>query len=280
MQIIKEAVALQNFVKKQKEKGQSIGFVPTMGALHEGHLSLVRRSITDNDMTVVSIFVNPAQFNNPDDLEKYPRQAESDAQLLESVDCDVLFLPSEAEIYPTDFEPKSFDFNGLDKMMEGAHRPGHFEGVVKVVSRLFEIVQPDRAYFGEKDFQQFLIIKTIAKKHFSDIEIVGHSIQRTASGLAQSSRNERLSKKDKKHANWISIQLKWAQTMYQDFEPKQLIKEVYKNLHKQGFKMEYVEIANPDNLKPVRNWGNADGARMFVAAEWAGVRLIDNVPLF
>ena len=202
--IILETVSdLQKAIFPLKKEGKSVGFVPTMGALHEGHVSLVKKSIEQNDITVVSVFVNPTQFNNQEDLIKYPRTLDKDTSLLESVGADIVFAPLVKEIYPEP-DTRQFDFGLLDKVMEGKFRPGHFNGVAQVVSRLFDIVKPDRAYFGEKDFQQLAIIRDMVKQYNFPIEIVPMPIIRELSGLAKSSRNQRLSETEKEQAVAIS----------------------------------------------------------------------------
>ena len=223
MQIITTKSELTRQVAACIRQNKTIGFVPTMGALHEGHASLVRRACSENEICFVSIFVNPTQFNNAEDLQKYPRTLEQDAQLLESLGVHFIFAPTPEEMY-TEEEMEtsfSFDFNGLDEVMEGKMRPGHFNGVVQVVSRLFELVRPTRAYFGEKDFQQLAIIRHMVERsslasHFEDLHIIGCPIVRETSGLALSSRNQRLSTEEKQTAIGISqtliSSLKWAET--------------------------------------------------------------------
>lgn len=221
MQIITTKAELERSIQACKMKGQTIGLVPTMGALHEGHASLVRRCVSENDVTVVSVFVNPTQFNNKEDLAKYPRSLERDAALLETIGASFVFAPAPEEMYTAKEmnETFTFDFGGLDSMMEGAMRPGHFNGVVQVVSRLFYLVQPDRAYFGEKDYQQLAIIHFMAERSelagtFGNLQIIGCPIVRESSGLALSSRNERLSAEEKQTALAISktlfASLEWA----------------------------------------------------------------------
>ena len=221
MQIITTKKELQEAVRSCKMIGKTIGLVPTMGALHEGHASLVRRCVSENNVCVVSVFVNPTQFNNKEDLAKYPRNIQRDAELLERLGVSFVFAPTPEEMYSEEElnSTFSFDFNGLDKVMEGKMRPGHFNGVVQVVSRLFYLVQPDRAYFGEKDFQQLAIIHYMAERSelagtFGNLKIIGCPIVREASGLALSSRNERLSEEEKQTALAISRTLfasvEWA----------------------------------------------------------------------
>ena len=221
MQIITTKADLERCIQACKAKGQTIGLVPTMGALHEGHASLVRKCVSENNITVVSVFVNPTQFNNKEDLAKYPRSLERDAELLDSIGANFVFAPTPEEMYSADEMNNTFrfDFGGLDQVMEGKMRPGHFNGVVQVVSRLFYLVKPDRAYFGEKDFQQLAIIHFMAERSelagtFGNLQIIGCPIVREQSGLALSSRNERLSADEKQTALAISRtlfeSLNWA----------------------------------------------------------------------
>ena len=216
MQIITTKADLERCIQACKAKGQTIGLVPTMGALHEGHASLVRKCVSENNITVVSVFVNPTQFNNKEDLAKYPRSLERDAELLDSIGANFVFAPTPEEMYSADEMNNTFrfDFGGLDQVMEGKMRPGHFNGVVQVVSRLFYLVKPDRAYFGEKDFQQLAIIHFMAERSelagtFGNLQIIGCPIVREQSGLALSSRNERLSADEKQTALAISRTRSW-----------------------------------------------------------------------
>ena len=276
-QIIKTKAAFKAITDQLRHDGKSRGFVPTMGALHDGHCSLVRRAVKENDVCVVSVFCNPTQFNNAEDFEKYPRTIERDAALLEKEGVAFVFNPSPEEMYTADemnhrFE---FDFGGLDKVMEGKYRPGHFNGVVQVVSKLFDLAQPTRAYFGEKDFQQLAIIRRMAKLMNYDIEIIGCPIVREASGLALSSRNERLSAEEKRTAINISHIL---------FESRQLtamqnVSEVQHWVIEQinlvpGLTVEYYQIVDQDTLQPTDKWDNAIGC---VTVYCGPVRLIDNV---
>lgn len=267
-----------------KSEGKSIGLVPTMGALHAGHASLVRRSVADNDITVVSVFVNPTQFNNKEDLAKYPRNLERDAELLSSLGVDYVFAPSPEDMYDPEemSKPFEFDFGGLDKVMEGKMRPGHFNGVVQVVSKLFYLVRPDRAYFGEKDFQQlaiirFMVYRSALKDTFGCLEIIGCPIVREASGLAMSSRNERLSEDEKRAAVNISRvlfeSLAWAKDNNATVAAveKRVVKEVNAI---SGLEVEYYEIVDADTLLPTQSFVNAVGC---ITVYCGPVRLIDNI---
>jgi len=271
---------LQNFIKRKRLRKLNIAFVPTMGALHNGHLTLVREAMQKADIVVASIFVNPTQFDNKDDLKKYPRQTKQDKELLKSVRCHVLFKPTVSEVYPSDFKTPKVDLGGIELVMEGANRKGHFEGVVEVVSRLFDIVKPDIALFGEKDFQQLAVLRRMTSELRYKIEIHGVQIIREKSGLAMSSRNQRLSKQGKSNASFIYKTLTWVKKNFDNHEPKELIKLVEKKFAKnKHFELEYFEIANSESLKGVKNWKSKKGIRAFVVAWIEGVRLIDNIEL-
>jgi pantoate--beta-alanine ligase len=267
-------------IQKQVSEGRTIGFVPTMGALHEGHITLIRRAALENDYVVVSIFINPIQFNNPDDLAKYPRNLEADIQLLEGSGCNLVFAPTAVEMYP---EPDLtvFDFGQLDKVMEGKFRPGHFNGVAIVVKRLFEIVTPNNAYFGEKDFQQLAIIKKMVSMLQIPVEIVPCPIVREADGLALSSRNARLTPEERLEAPAIYKALSSIKENYSWFIPdgiKQLlIGEIQENHY---FRVEYVDIVNAETLLPFEDWQDVEHAVVCVAAFLGSVRLIDNIILY
>ena len=266
-----------DYLSRKKGQGLRIGFVPTMGALHEGHLSLMRRAKEENDLLAVSIFVNPIQFNNAQDLEKYPRDLAKDRALLEQVGCDVLFAPDADEMYP---EPETtvYDFGPLEQVMEGASRKGHFNGVAVVVYKLFEIIRPDRAYFGEKDFQQLAIIKELVRKYKLPVEIVPCPIVREKDGLAMSSRNERLMENERKIAPKISQILKEAKTKTEELNPAELKIWVTEQFEKEPqFRLDYFEIADDTYLQTVENWNKNTGTMGFVAVFLGNVRLIDNI---
>jgi len=270
----------QAAIKEQIGNGKTIGFVPTMGALHEGHLVLIRRAVAENDFVAVSIFVNPIQFNNPDDLAKYPRTLETDMQKLESTGCHLVFAPSAEEMYP---EPDltEFDFGKLDKVMEGKFRPGHFKGVAIVVKKLFEILTPQKAYFGEKDFQQLAIIKKMVSQLNMPVQIVPCPIVRETDGLAMSSRNARLSEKERAEAPIIFKALSGVKENYSWFIPdgvKQLIRgEIQES---PLFRVEYVDVVDTETLQPFEDWNDVEHAVVCVAAFIGSVRLIDNIVLF
>ncbi|MGB4413608.1 MAG: pantoate--beta-alanine ligase [Paludibacter sp.] len=278
MKIISSIQELQADIKAVKAKGKTIGFVPTMGALHAGHKSLVARSISENDFNVVSIFVNPTQFNNLSDLEKYPRNIERDAEMLGAIGCDLIFAPQPEDIYTEDELTGRFDFDfaGLDKVMEGKFRPGHFNGVVQIVSKLFNFVQPDKAYFGEKDFQQLAIIHYMVKALNINVEIVDCPIVREESGLAMSSRNERLTPEQRKYAAEISKVLFESRNFVRDLSPADLTAWVSGRINAiEGLKVEYFEIVDSESLRTVQTWEKP--AVGCIAVFCGEVRLIDNV---
>jgi pantoate--beta-alanine ligase len=280
MKLLSTHKELHNHLSPLRNKGDLIGFVPTMGALHEGHLSLIREAKKGNDIVVCSIFVNPIQFNNAEDLKKYPRQMESDIEKLESVDCDVLFTPSEQEMYP---EPPSekYDFGLLETVMEGKHRPGHFNGVGIVVKRLFEKVNPHKAYFGQKDFQQLAIIRKLTKDLELPIEIISCPIVREPGGLAMSSRNQLLSDNGKKHAEILYTTLINAKKHSGHVAMKDIILRTVNQFNKEAdVKLEYFEIVDMDTLLAVDNWGQSKRIVACIAAYVENVRLIDNIILF
>lgn len=278
MKIIKNPLELAVEIQQLKAGQKKIGFVPTMGALHEGHLALVKRAVSENDICVVSIFVNPTQFNNKTDLEKYPRNLEADAALLQTAGCGLVFAPSDADIY-TDKELKSvfeFDFGGLDKVMEGKFRPGHFNGVVQIVSKLFDFVQPDNAYFGEKDFQQLAIIHRMVKLLKYNVNIVDCPIVREPSGLAMSSRNERLTPEQRKNAAQISVVLSESRNFAGKLTPSELIQWVTDSINQSAdLEVEYYDIVDAESLQSVSEWGKSPVG--CIAVFCGEVRLIDNI---
>ena len=282
MQLISTKQELLAVVEACKQQKKSIGLVPTMGALHEGHASLVSRSVRENDVTFVSVFVNPTQFNNKEDLTKYPRNVQADADLLASLGADFMFAPAPEEMYSAEEMSNtfSFDFAGLDQVMEGKMRPGHFNGVVQVVSRLFYLVQPDRAYFGEKDFQQLCIIhhmveRSSLKGTFGNLQIVDCPIFRGANGLALSSRNARLSEEEKETAVNISRALFMSRAWAKAHTVKEVEKMVMDTINSiPGLEVEYYEIVDATTLQPTDTFTNAVGC---VTVYCGPVRLIDNI---
>ena len=251
MKIIDTISELENQLQGYRHKGETIGLVPTMGALHQGHASLVERCVADNKISIVSLFVNPTQFNNKEDLKHYPRTPEKDHELLERLGVDYVFSPSVEEMYPEE-DKRVFDFGQLDKVMEGEFRPGHFNGVAQIVSKLFDIVKPDNAYFGEKDFQQLAIVKDMVRQLQMPVNIIGMPIVRESSGLAMSSRNQRLSEEQKKNASEVYKVLNESKLMIDKFIPYELINYVSESINKvSGLKVEYFQIVDGDNLQPV-----------------------------
>lgn len=276
MKIIRTVESLQKEITSAKEKG-TVGFVPTMGALHNGHISLVERAKAENDCVVVSLFVNPNQFNDKSDLISYPRTEDKDSAMLERAKCDILFIPTVEEVYPSE-DNRKFSFGALEDVMEGAHRPGHFNGVAQVVSKLFDFATPTRAYFGEKDFQQLAIIRKMSADLNLDIEIIGCKIYRDDRGLALSSRNMLLSKEElevapaiyltiteaSKVASWASIE-----------QTKEWVKEQIETIG--GMKVEYFEVVDSLTLQPISSLEDSKERRACIAVKLGNVRLIDNV---
>ena len=286
MNTISTIAELTAAIADAKGSKKSIGLVPTMGALHEGHLSLVERARKENDIVVVSVFVNPIQFNNKEDLAKYPRTVENDLALLEKAGADIAFTPSVEEMYP---EPVTtvYHFGPIEEVMEGPRRPGHFSGVAVVVRRLFELTQPDRAYFGEKDFQQIAIIRDLLRQMNSSIQLVPCPIVRADDGLALSSRNMRLSKEAREVAPTIYATLQQAVEMseFEDVEDVKLwVLDTLASFHEVNdlpnglcFEPEYFEIVDDTTLQPIENWDDAKGSVGCIAVWLDGVRLIDMV---
>lgn len=278
MKVLRTVGELRQAMESHRNASQTIGLVPTMGALHAGHLSLMERSCRDNDITVASIFVNPTQFNNATDLKTYPRTEEKDCALLEKAGVDYAFVPSVEEIYPEP-DTRVFDLGAVAEVMEGAMRPGHFNGVAQIVSRLFSYVNPTRAYFGEKDFQQIAVIRRMAQLEGFDFEIIACPIVREADGLALSSRNVRLTPEQRKIAPAIHRTLARSLDMTRDKsvgEVKQWVKE---EIDRQPFMTtEYYEIVNPLTMQPTDSWMTSDGPAVGCVTVYCGdVRLIDNI---
>lgn len=259
-------------------EGKSVGFVPTMGALHEGHMALVERAHQTCDVVVVSVFVNPTQFNNPADLDHYPRTPEKDATLLEQHGCDIAFFPSVEEVYPKDFHAPEVPLGRLDQVMEGEFRPGHFKGVVQVVYRLFSIVEPTKAFFGLKDFQQVSVIRFMTNYLQLPVEIVPCPTLRESSGLAMSSRNMRLSEQQREEAVVIYKTLSLAKSLSGTHTPDETKKRALELFSESSLQLEYFTIAHPDTLEELHDeWVN--GATACIAAFCGEVRLIDNLKL-
>ncbi|MCT4697679.1 pantoate--beta-alanine ligase [Tenacibaculum haliotis] len=280
MKVYKTKSELKEFLSDIKNANKSIGFIPTMGALHQGHLSLVKESKKKNDITVVSIFVNPTQFDKKEDLVKYPKTFDNDVQLLESVVCDVLFFPSVKEIYSENIVSERFNFDGLEHQMEGEFRDGHFDGVGTIVKTLFEIVEPDVAYFGKKDFQQLQIIKKMVEKHALSVKIKGCDIYREKDGLAMSSRNTRLTKEHRELVPFIYKTLKKAKKKFITKNGSEVTEWVKKQFKKQPLlELEYFTIANEKTLKTIDKKESEQKYRAFIAVFAGEIRLIDNIRL-
>jgi len=265
-----------NFLKSQ---GKKIGFVPTMGALHSGHMLLIKNALEECDIVVCSIFVNPLQFNNPDDYKKYPSTIAKDTQLLEEINCHILFHPGYDQVYGTS-QPKVYDLSNLNDTMEGAFRPGHFQGVANVVLRLFEIVQPDVAYFGLKDYQQYMVVKHVTALHMPKLEIKGIETLRDENQLAMSSRNLRLSKEEYDSALKVPALLRQAGSMLQTHTSTQVQNWFNSQLSSIAhLKPEYLEFADADTLEPVTEFKQGKNIRVFTAFYAGEVRLIDNMAI-
>lgn len=277
MQTLTTVKALTEILEGLRHNGRSIGLVPTMGALHQGHLSLIKRCVAENDCCVASVFVNPTQFNDPKDLETYPRTPEADALMLEEAGCDYLFMPSVEEVYPTP-DTRQFSFGALETVMEGAYRPGHFNGVAQVVSRLFELVKPHKAYFGEKDFQQLAIIRAMVNQLGMNIDIVACPIIRETDGLAMSSRNKRLTPEQREKAPLIADILVKSRTFARENSVEATIRYVSERLRPEdGFKLDYMAIVDGRTLQAVEDWAETDYIVGCVAVYCGPVRLIDNI---
>lgn len=277
MKVYRTKSELSGHLALLRSSPQSIGLVPTMGALHPGHASLVKRATEENEAVVVSIFVNPTQFNDPSDLKHYPRSLEADLALLEGLGVDLVFVPSVEEMYPRE-DKRSFDLGGLDLVLEGKHRKGHFIGVVQIVSKLFLLCQPDRAYFGQKDFQQLVIIKRLVEILKLNIRIVACPIVREADGLAMSSRNVMLKPKDRELAPFIYATLTAARNKMGKFSPAEVQAWVRKQFDDlPDMKLEYFEIVEDKGLRPVKDWHEKVNKVGCLAVQLGGVRLIDNL---
>ncbi|WDT67000.1 pantoate--beta-alanine ligase [Cloacibacterium sp. TD35] len=279
MKVLKSKKTLIDYIERQREMGKKIGFAPTMGALHEGHLSLYKAAKKENDEVISSIFVNPTQFNNPDDFQKYPKTLEKDLELLEKEGVDAVYVPNVEEMYPDGLSSKKYDFDGLENEMEGKYRPGHFDGVGTIVEELFRQVQPHNAYFGEKDYQQLAIIKKMVEKTRLPIKIHGIPTLREKDGLALSSRNMRLTETQRKEATIIYETLikvkEWFRLIPLE-EIKQRVQDIFKH---SNFDLEYFVIADEETLKEANAIDENKEYRAFIVAYADIVRLIDNLHL-
>jgi pantoate--beta-alanine ligase len=280
MNIVSSKRELSEIINDLKVEGKSIGFVPTMGALHDGHLSLMKCSNCDNDVTVVSVFVNPTQFNNPNDYSKYPRIIEEDIAKLKSVKCDILFTPTKEEMYPEE-DNREFDFGNLERVMEGKHRPGHFRGVALIVSKLFEAVNPHKAYFGEKDFQQLAIINRLNEKENYGIEIVPCPIIREKDGLAMSSRNMLLSKEQRENVSLMSKILSKSLEQSKNKTVQELKDWVISEINANKYlDVEYFDVVDIKTLESANDWANMNNLIGCIAVHVGSIRLIDNIRFY
>lgn len=281
MRLFRKKADLQNYVQAKRNQGLTIGFVPTMGALHSGHLKLASQSIAMCDVTVVSIFVNPTQFNNKNDLEKYPRTIESDLEKLSDVDCDAVFLPNLEEIYPPNGTTKYYALGEIETLFEGKYRPGHFQGVCQVIDKLFFIVEPDKVFFGQKDYQQCMIVRKLISQtpDFRHIDMQIVPTEREENGLAKSSRNMLLQDEEKKLAPAIYEALVYIKANMKPGKVNEVLQHTTNALLAKGFKPDYVAIANADTLEPISDWDGSTPVIALIAAFLGNVRLIDNLIL-
>lgn len=277
MEIISTVIALNARINEAKAEGKIIGLVPTMGALHNGHISLVEDAKQKSDFIIVSIFVNPTQFNNLEDLQNYPKTLENDLLLLEQAGTDIVFTPSTEEMYP-EKDTRVFDFGNLDTVMEGAFRPGHFNGVGQIVSKLFDIVKPDKGFFGEKDFQQLAIIQYLVKNYGYKIDVVPCAIIRENDGLAMSSRNTRLSVKHRASAPLIYKVLTESKETRRHMSVEEVKRSVIENINKDPLlTVEYFDIVNTTTLASITNWNENEEVLGCIAVFAGDIRLIDNI---
>lgn len=265
----KEALKVQ--LSELTSKNQTVGFVPTMGALHEGHISLVRQALEENDVVVCSIFVNPTQFNEPSDFENYPKTFDIDRKLLEDAGCDVIYMPSVEDVYENELNPE-IDLGRIEEEMEGAHRPGHFDGVVRVLAQLFSIISPDKSYFGLKDYQQYFVVKQLAIQSNLGGEIIGCETVREVSGLAKSSRNLRLNPTNLDSASQIYKSFLAIKKSYNLIEELDIQKQILSDL----FDVEYLTLCDGETLEELRDFSNTNHVRVFFAGKIGNIRLIDN----
>lgn len=279
MQVINQISQLKKLLDSGRQEGKSIGFVPTMGALHQGHLSLVKESVKNNPITVVSIFVNPSQFNDKSDLRNYPRDLKKDLQLLGKTSCDIIFAPSDSEMYP-EKDTRTFEFGKMGSVMEGEHRPGHFNGVAQIVSKLFDAVEPNKAYFGQKDFQQLAIIRKMVSDYKYPIQIVGCPIVREKDGLAMSSRNELLTTEQRASSPTIYKTLLAVKELIQKETLSSINNFVLDTINSEAeLQLEYFQIVDTSSLIPVSEIGPDKRLTACIAVHAGKVRLIDNVDL-
>lgn len=281
MKVLTTKGSMRRFRHQLETEGLRVGLVPTMGALHEGHLELIRTACAENDSVLVSIFVNPTQFNNPEDLEKYPKDLEADLDKLRKLSCDIhVFAPEVAEMYSAGVRSRQYEFEGRDAVMEGLYRPGHFDGVGTIVEELLQVTRPHRAYFGEKDYQQLQIIRQLVSKKELPVQVVSCPIVRESDGLAMSSRNVLLTKRLREQAGFIHSTLMEAKSLF-GTEHAEKVREYVREAFAShpDFELEYIEIADAETLEPVIRKDADKRYRAFVAAYLGGVRLIDNIAL-
>lgn len=276
MHIFRAVDSLSQFIKESEGR---VGFVPTMGALHNGHLELVRLAKKEADIVVVSVYVNPTQFNNPDDLKNYPRDEDGDRSKLMDAGCDVLWFPQEGDMYPNGVQSETFNLGTLEDVMEGSFRPGHYQGVATIVDRLFSAVKPDLAIFGEKDFQQVAVIRKMADLKSHDIHIITAPTIRESDGLAMSSRNLLLTSEFRKSAPVIYEAMNEVKNSIQTLSPSEARQQAIDKIEASGLDVEYVDIVDSASLKSLEKWSDCEEPRIFVAAYAGKVRLIDNLKL-
>lgn len=277
MKVVNTKKELRKLLDADRAAGKSVGLVPTMGALHDGHLSLIERARKDNDVVVVSVFVNPTQFNNPEDLRTYPRTIEADCEKMNTVGVDYAFVPDVEEMYPEP-DTRVFDLGSVAEVMEGAMRPGHFNGVAQIVSKLFDIVKPDRSYFGEKDFQQIAVIRRMAELEGFDLDIIACPIKREADGLALSSRNVRLTEEQREVAPLIHKTLESSKEWAADHSVDETIRYVTEEINSfPHMQVEYYQIVDGNTMQPILQWSDTDYAVGCITVYCGDVRLIDNI---
>ncbi len=280
MQICRSGKEIKKLVQGLKADGHTVGFVPTMGALHAGHLSLVEEARIHTDRVVASIYVNPTQFNNPEDLKLYPRDLEGDSKKFEASGVSILFIPEDEDMYPDGAVSEAFDLGHLDNVMEGAFRPGHFQGVATVVKRLFKMIEPDYAFFGEKDYQQVAVIRKMVKIEDLDTQVISCPNIREQDGLAMSSRNLRLNAEERQEANLIYASMKEVKDRKEELSVQDALALIGDRLRKsKNLSLEYVQIADEKTLEPLENWSDSNHERIFIAAYAGKTRLIDNLSL-
>ncbi len=279
LELIEKNDQLQQRLDELQKKGKTVGFVPTLGALHQGHMSLISKALKLSDFVVCSIFVNPTQFNEKADFERYPRPLKDDVKLLKKNGCHFLFIPSVQEIYPKNHKKYTLRLGSLAKVMEGANRPGHFAGVVEVVHRLFSIIKPNFAFFGEKDFQQLSILQFMVKKAKLNIKIVPCPIIREKDGLAMSSRNRLLKPEHREMAPILHETLQKISKNRKELSPAKIKKWAKDFLKRKGVNVEYIEIAKEEDLKSISSWLKNKPTRVFIVARFGEIRLIDNTPI-